>query len=85
MRVYPDNVQAVNLFYAMRTQWRVGFGGPYGLDYNVLYQRMSRMDLTPERFIELEQEIQACEEGALQQMQEEAEEASRSREQGRTR
>ena len=27
---------AFEVFRAMRTQWRVGFGGPYALDYSVL-------------------------------------------------
>lgn len=34
--VWPDNVAAVNVFIAMDTQWRTGFGGATGLDYNVL-------------------------------------------------
>jgi hypothetical protein len=34
--VWPDNLQAANVFIAMATQWRVGFGGAVGLDYNVL-------------------------------------------------
>lgn len=29
-------MQSVNVFQAMCTQWRVGMGGPIGLDYNVL-------------------------------------------------
>lgn len=74
--LYPDNVEAVNLFITLSTQWRVGFGGPYGLDYNVLYQRLNRMGLSDQRFLELEQEVQACEEGALLQMQEDAEESN---------
>ena len=31
--VWPENMPVLRLFDAMRTQWRVGFSGPYGLDY----------------------------------------------------
>ena len=31
--VWPDNLQAVNVFVAMGSQWRAGMAGPTGLDY----------------------------------------------------
>jgi len=34
--IWPDNLAATNVFVAMTTQWRTGFGGATGLDYNVL-------------------------------------------------
>lgn len=34
--VWPDNIQAVNAFIQMSTQWRVSATGPTGLDYNAL-------------------------------------------------
>jgi hypothetical protein len=34
--VFPDNVEAVDIFTRCMNQWRIGFGGPYALDYNVL-------------------------------------------------
>jgi hypothetical protein len=36
VEIWPDNAQAVNVFIAMSTQWRSGFAGPTGLDYNAL-------------------------------------------------
>lgn len=36
VEVWPDNVQAVNTFIAMGTQWRVGMAGATGLDYAAL-------------------------------------------------
>lgn len=74
--VFHDNVEAVNLFISLSTQWRVGLGGPYGLDYTALYHKLDRMRLTDARYRELEEEILALEEGALKQMQEEAEAAA---------
>jgi len=34
--VWPENWPVLRLFDAMRTQWRVGFSGAYGMDYNTL-------------------------------------------------
>ena len=36
MEVWPENWPVLRLFDAMRTQWRVGFRGAYGMDYNTL-------------------------------------------------
>lgn len=45
--VWPDNRQAVEVFLAMRTQWRVGAGGPIGLDYGVLPEIWRRLRVAP--------------------------------------
>lgn len=63
--VWPDNIQAHNLFVSISTQWRVGPGGAVGLDYNVLYRKMDRMHLSEERYDELEAEIRIMEDAAL--------------------
>lgn len=34
--LWPDNVEAVDLFIAMGTQWRMGPAGPIGLDYGAV-------------------------------------------------
>ena len=36
VEVWPENWSVLRLFDAMRTQWRVGFSGAYGMDYNTL-------------------------------------------------
>jgi hypothetical protein len=36
VNVWPENVAVLNVFLSMWTQWRVGFSGPYGLDYAAL-------------------------------------------------
>ena len=33
VEIWPDQVEVVNLFSAVLTQWRVGPTGPVGLDY----------------------------------------------------
>ena len=34
--VLPDNWTAFEAFNSLGTQWRIGFGGPTGLDYAVI-------------------------------------------------
>lgn len=34
--IWPENWTAVRLFIALQTQWRIGKGGPTGLDYSAL-------------------------------------------------
>lgn len=36
VEVWPDNLNGVNAFIAMATQWRASFAGFYGLDYSAL-------------------------------------------------
>lgn len=70
VEIWPDNIEAVNLFMSISTQWRVGMNGATGLDYNVLYHKMDRMKLSAERYEELEQEIGVMEIAALEKMRE---------------
>lgn len=66
LEIWPDNWRAVELFAAVRTQWRVGAGGPHGLDYNVVDRRIDRMGLSDEERAELEESIQVMEFAALE-------------------
>ena len=50
---------------SISTQWRVGPGGPIGLDYNVLFARMARMGLHDEPYENLFQDLRAIEREAL--------------------
>ncbi len=36
-RLLRENVDAWKLWLAMQTQWRIGFNGRTGLDYNAMY------------------------------------------------
>lgn len=71
--VWPCNVQAVNLFVAIGTQWLVGPGGPYGLNYAVLYQKLDRMGVSPEMAERLEEDIRILEDAALEEMRKDQE------------
>ena len=78
--VWPDTERAFNLLQSLRTQWRVGMGGPVGLDYFVAYHRMDRMGLSPAEYDQLDRDLQVMEAAALAVMHEQAEErAARNR------
>jgi hypothetical protein len=36
VEIWPDNLETVNVFIAMMTQWRTGYAGATGLDYAAL-------------------------------------------------
>lgn len=40
IEIWPDYAEAFSLFARNSSQWRVGAGGPVGLDYGVLYTDM---------------------------------------------
>lgn len=68
VEIWPDFVASVNLFYSLRTQWRMGASGAIGLDYNVLYRKMDRMGLTEERYEQLEYDLRVLEIAALKEI-----------------
>lgn len=49
----------------------MGGAGPYGLDYNVLYHKLDRMSLTPEKYADMEEDIRTLESAALDEMRKE--------------
>ena len=65
IEVWPDNLQAVNVFISLTTQWRVNANGPYGLDYNVLFRKLDRMGLTPIEYDGIEEDVRTMEDAAL--------------------
>jgi hypothetical protein len=52
----------------MRTQWRVGMNGKTGLDYNVLYHKLDRMNLEADEYSQFEYDIGILEHSALEEM-----------------
>lgn len=64
--IWPENEESILLFSSLSTQWRVGFNGPTGFDYNVLFTRMERMQLSDQKYEQLFQDIRVIESEALQ-------------------
>lgn len=79
VEIWPDNVRAFNLFQGLRSQWRVGMAGPVGIDFLVAYHRMDRMNLSPEEYDHLDNDLQIMEGEALRVISEQLEERSAKR------
>ena len=66
MEVWPENMPAINLFTSISTQWRYGgMGGATGLDYNVLFKRLDRMNLSEQDYEWMFDDIRTIEAEAL--------------------
>jgi hypothetical protein len=68
--VWPENWPPFMLFCKLQTQWRAGASGVFGLDYNVLYHNLDRMNLSPEDYEIWENDVGAMEQAALHAMRE---------------
>ena len=67
--VFPQNVQSVNVFISLGTQWLVGPGGPYGLNYQTLYHKLDRdKNLSDSDKERIEEDMRVLEDAALEQM-----------------
>jgi len=66
--LYEDNYESIRLFLDIGSQWRKDQGYAYALDYSILYQKLDRMKISPERADELEADIRVLEDAALAQM-----------------
>lgn len=71
VEVWPENVQAINAFVAMGTQWRVGPGGAYGLDYGVLPQVLRLAQIPRKEWPQVFESIRVLEDAALEEMRKE--------------
>ncbi|MGI4847556.1 MAG: DUF1799 domain-containing protein [Janthinobacterium lividum] len=65
VRVWPDNILAVEVFIEMATQWRTGFSGPVGLDYGVLSMVMDVAGVPKKKRNEVFRDLKAMEVAAL--------------------
>ena len=64
--IWPENEESIALFSSLSTQWRIGFSGPTGLDYNVLFTRMALLNIGADSQERLFQDIRVIEREALQ-------------------
>lgn len=68
VEVWPDNWPIVQFFSRLGTQWRVGFGGPTGLDYTAVLALMRTLRLKRDDFEDFFAGVQTMERAALDQM-----------------
>lgn len=66
--LWADNWPALKFYLdVMHTQWRHGFSGPTGLDYNVLLHELDRRKLPPDEYDDLFGSLRVVEAEALKQ------------------
>lgn len=68
VEVWPENWPVFELFCTVRTQWRVGFGGPIGLDYSAVYPLIDRMTDDKDEWAQILRDLQCMEFAALAAM-----------------
>lgn len=66
--MFPDNLDAVNVFIAMQTQWRVGMAGATGLDYAALPVVLRCSGVERKNWAHVFDGLRAMEEAALDEM-----------------
>ena len=66
VEVWPELADAFALFVRNQTQWRVGAGGPVGLDYGVLYADLKAHGVKRKRQGEIMGALRSIERAALE-------------------
>lgn len=65
VEVWEENWQAVQIFRKYSTQWRMGPGGPCGLDYAVIQFDPACKGLSPDQYDDLIARLGVIEQAAL--------------------
>lgn len=66
--VLPEAWEAVDLFRRFCTQWRIGAGGPVGLDYPVFTQELERVGVGGDDYEEMMAMLGIIERAALEEI-----------------
>jgi len=66
--VWPENWPVFEVFFTVRTQWRVGFSGPTGLDYSTVYPLIDRETDNKDDWRLMLADLQVMETAALDSM-----------------
>jgi len=73
VEIWPENWPVWCFFRRVETQWRVGMGGPTGLDYSVVLTMIDRLKLEEAEADELFEDVRHLERAALKVIRESAE------------
>lgn len=73
VEIWPDSWRSLLLFEAMRTQWRLGQGGPSGLDYTAVQATASMLGIKRHDLGRMFPDLRIMEHEALAVMAEERE------------
>jgi hypothetical protein len=68
VEVWPEHHDAWLIFTKMTTQWRADFNGRAGLVYESLYPLIDRLNLSPDEWDEMFDDVRVLESAALKAM-----------------
>jgi hypothetical protein len=68
IEIWPENLDAYQVFTCMSTQWRVGMSGATGLDYSALREVWQRLKIPQSARDDIFQDIRIMENEALKTM-----------------
>lgn len=68
IEVWTENKAVFDLFSLMGTQWRIGMGGPTGLDYGAVLAVMREMGVTGDAALVMLDDVRVMESQALRTM-----------------
>lgn len=63
--IWPENLQALNVFYRLRTQWNVAMNGVVGLRYESMEWAMAMEPVSPDERPQVTADIQVMEQETL--------------------
>lgn len=66
--MWPEAWESIQFFTRVWRQWRVGPSGAYGLDFNVVFHELDRMNLPPDRYDEMLAQLSVIEAVALEEI-----------------
>lgn len=64
--VWPENEKAATVFARVATQWRASMGGAHGLDYTPLFRLLDAMNLEPDEFLTVFDQVRVMEDSVLE-------------------
>jgi hypothetical protein len=68
VEIWPDNLQSVNTFIALSTQWRTGMSGATGLDYTAIPGVLRMLGIARKDWPEVFEDLRVLEDAALIKM-----------------
>lgn len=68
--IYPENLEAFNVFFKLRTQWQIGMNGPVGLRYEALPLALELEGIPRTRWSQVTEGVQVMESETLRLMRE---------------
>lgn len=66
--VWDENWDSIGLFMLYSSQWRMGPGGPIGLDFNVIHHALDRKGVKGDEYDKFIDDLRTIEQAALKEI-----------------